>query len=122
MGGVLFAPIFEVEKRAPGKDPEMVGFPLVVVVLLIGGIFFTLYHRFLNFRGFKHAIDVVRGKYDNPDDPGEVSHFQALTAAPVRHGRPRQHRRGGGGGGGRRPRGRGLDDHRRALRDEREVP
>ncbi|MCA9553994.1 MAG: sodium:alanine symporter family protein [Myxococcales bacterium] len=81
MASVLFLPVFQVEKLVPGKDPEMVGFPLVVVVLLFGGIFFTLYHRFLNFRGFKHAIDVVRGKYDNPDDPGEVSHFQALTAA-----------------------------------------
>ncbi|MBT4624013.1 MAG: alanine glycine permease, partial [Verrucomicrobia bacterium] len=36
---------------------------------------------FINFRGFKHAIDVVRGKYDNPDAEGEVSHFQALSSA-----------------------------------------
>ena len=81
MASVLFFPVFEVDKHVPGKAPEAVGFPFVVVVLLLGGIFFTFYHRFLNFRGFKHAIDVVRGKYDNPDDPGEVSHFQALTAA-----------------------------------------
>jgi AGCS family alanine or glycine:cation symporter len=36
---------------------------------------------FINFRGFVHAIKVTAGKYDNPDDEGEVSHFQALTAA-----------------------------------------
>ena len=55
--------------------------PLIVLVLLTGSIFFTLYHGFLNFRGFKHAIDITRGKYDNPDDEGEISHFQALTSA-----------------------------------------
>ncbi|MCL4140059.1 UNVERIFIED_CONTAM: hypothetical protein GTU68_060803, partial [Idotea baltica] len=36
---------------------------------------------FINLRGFKHAIDITRGKYDNPDDLGEVSHFQALASA-----------------------------------------
>ncbi|MCB9795481.1 MAG: alanine:cation symporter family protein [Alphaproteobacteria bacterium] len=36
---------------------------------------------FINLRGFGHAIAVTRGDYDNPDDPGEVSHFQALSAA-----------------------------------------
>jgi AGCS family alanine or glycine:cation symporter len=36
---------------------------------------------FINLRGFRHAIDCVRGKYDNPLDPGEVSHFQALATA-----------------------------------------
>ena len=30
---------------------------------------------------FKHSIDVIRGKYDDPDDEGEISHFQALTSA-----------------------------------------
>ena len=55
--------------------------PLIVLVLLSGSIFFTIYHGFLNFRGFKHAIDITRGKYDNPDDEGEISHFQALTSA-----------------------------------------
>ena len=37
--------------------------------------------RFVNIRSFGHAIAVVRGKYDKPGDSGEVSHFQALTAA-----------------------------------------
>ena len=42
---------------------------------------FTVYMGFINITAFKHALDVVRGKYDDPDDQGEVSHFQALTAA-----------------------------------------
>ncbi|MGB1074672.1 MAG: alanine/glycine:cation symporter family protein [Flavobacteriales bacterium] len=55
--------------------------PFVLIWLLAGALFFTFYFRFLNFRGFKHAIDVVRGKFDDPNHQGEVSHFQALTAA-----------------------------------------
>ena len=55
--------------------------PFVLIWLIVGAIFFTVYMRFINITAFKHALDVVRGKYDNPDDHGEVSHFQALTAA-----------------------------------------
>ncbi len=55
--------------------------PIVVVWLVLGAVFFTIYMGFVNIHGFKHAIDIVRGKYDNPDDAGEVSHFQALTTA-----------------------------------------
>ncbi len=57
------------------------GIPIVVLWLVLGAIFFTVRMGFINFRGFKHAIMVTAGKYDNPDDEGEVSHFQALTAA-----------------------------------------
>jgi AGCS family alanine or glycine:cation symporter len=55
--------------------------PFVVVWLILGGIYFTLKMRFINIRGFWHAIALVRGKYDKPGDPGEVSHFKALTTA-----------------------------------------
>lgn len=61
--------------------PETVGLPFVVVTLVIGGLFFTLFFAFINIRLFKHAIDCVRGKFDNPDDDGEISHFKALTSA-----------------------------------------
>lgn len=60
---------------------EIAGFPLIVVWLICGSIFFTLRMGFINVRGLKHAIDIVRGKYDDPDDDGEVSHFQALATA-----------------------------------------
>lgn len=55
--------------------------PFVIIWLLVGAMIFTIYMRFINFRGFKHAIDVARGRFDDPSDPGEVTHFQALTAA-----------------------------------------
>ena len=55
--------------------------PLVVAWLLGGALFFTLRMRFVNVRLFKHAIDLVRGKYDDPNQIGEVTHFQALTTA-----------------------------------------
>ena len=55
--------------------------PFVLIWLVVGAIIFTVYMGFINIRGFKHALNVVRGRYDDPDDAGEVSHFQALTAA-----------------------------------------
>ena len=57
------------------------GLPLVVLWLMGGAIFFTLRMAFINIRAFPHAIAVVMGRYDNPDEPGEVSHFQALATA-----------------------------------------
>ncbi|MCT7997013.1 alanine/glycine:cation symporter family protein [Laspinema olomoucense] len=57
------------------------GVPLIVLWLIGGAIFFTIRMGFINFRGFKHAIFVVQGHYDDPGETGEVSHFQALAAA-----------------------------------------
>ena len=57
------------------------GFPIVVLWLVIGSMFFTVRMGFINIRGFKHAILVTAGRYDAPGDEGEVTHFQALTAA-----------------------------------------
>ena len=56
------------------------GLPLVVT-LVSAGIIFSLYFGFPQVTMFKHAIDIVRGKYDKPEDEGEISHFQALTTA-----------------------------------------
>ncbi len=50
-------------------------------VLLGVGLFFTIYLRFPQFRYFGHAWTVLRGKYEKPDDPGDTSHFQALSTA-----------------------------------------
>jgi AGCS family alanine or glycine:cation symporter len=61
-------------------DPD-VTVPLVVVWLIFGATFFTLRFRFVNLFGFRHAIDCVRGRYSRPDEAGEISHFQALSAA-----------------------------------------
>ncbi|WP_423908073.1 alanine/glycine:cation symporter family protein [Candidatus Spongiihabitans sp.] len=55
--------------------------PVVVLWLVVGAVFFTFYMGFINLRGFKHAIALVRGDYADPNSHGEVSHFQALATA-----------------------------------------
>jgi AGCS family alanine or glycine:cation symporter len=62
-------------------DGYIGGHPWFVFLLLGTGIFFTLYLRFPQFRYFRHAIDVVKGKYDHHLDIGDTSHFQALSTA-----------------------------------------
>ncbi|MEO0827827.1 MAG: alanine:cation symporter family protein [Cyanobacteria bacterium J06642_9] len=57
------------------------GFPFIVLWLFVGALFFTIRMGFINLRGFKHAVQVVQGKFDSPHDEGEVSHFQALATA-----------------------------------------
>jgi AGCS family alanine or glycine:cation symporter len=56
------------------------GLPLLIL-LVGGGLYLLTLSRFLPFRYLKHAINVTRGKYDDPNDPGHISHFQALTTA-----------------------------------------
>jgi len=60
---------------------QTIGIPVVLVWLLSGALFFTLYFKFVNFKEFGTAIKIVSGKYTDPNEKGEVSHFQALTAA-----------------------------------------
>lgn len=55
--------------------------PPLLILLMGGGFFFTFYSRFLPFRYMGHAVNVLRGKYDDPDDPGDISHFEALSSA-----------------------------------------
>ena len=55
--------------------------PIIVLLLVSCGLFFTVYLGFINFRGFAHALRIVRGDYANKKAPGEVTHFQALTTA-----------------------------------------
>lgn len=54
---------------------------LLVLWSIGAAIGFSIYFKFVQFTGFKTSLEVVRGKYTRDDDPGEVSHFQALTAA-----------------------------------------
>lgn len=53
----------------------------VLYVVLGVGVLFTLWSGFCQYRALTHGIAVTRGKYDDPDDPGAISHFQALSAA-----------------------------------------
>ncbi|MDI5983859.1 alanine/glycine:cation symporter family protein [Halomonas sp. M4R5S39] len=55
--------------------------PLVVLWLVAGAVFCTVYFNFINVRGLGHAFKLVRGDYAHPGDQGEVSHFQALATA-----------------------------------------
>ncbi len=69
---VIFYPILTI------KGVEV---PFILLWLITGAIVFTFYLNFINIRGFKTAIDIIKGKYTHEGDPGEVTHFQALTAA-----------------------------------------
>ncbi len=64
---------------APGDQGREL--PLVVAWLAVGAVFCTLYFRFANLRLFRHGYDCVRGRYTRPGEHGEISHFQALSAA-----------------------------------------
>lgn len=61
--------------------PVKTKIPLVVLWLIFGALTFTIVLKFINIRGFRHAIQLIRGDYDNPAHNGEVTHFQALTTA-----------------------------------------
>jgi AGCS family alanine or glycine:cation symporter len=65
----------------PLANTDQAVMPFVVLWLVMGSIFFTFRMGFVNLWGFVHAVRVTAGQYDNPDDPGEISHFQALSSA-----------------------------------------
>lgn len=56
-------------------------FPWIVAWLIIAASVFTIYFGFIQFRGFKLATQIVRGKFTRSDEPGEITHFQALSSA-----------------------------------------
>jgi alanine or glycine:cation symporter, AGCS family len=69
---IIFYPILTI------KGVEV---PFILLWLITGAIVFTFYLNFINIRGFGTALDIIKGKYTHEGDPGEVTHFQALTAA-----------------------------------------
>lgn len=79
----LVEPVADALSSAIFYEAPMFGVdvPLIVVWLILGAVVFTFYLRFVNLRGFRHGFHVLRGHYRNPGAPGEVSPFQALTAA-----------------------------------------
>lgn len=89
VAGVIFADLWPFDDSTSiGPDGQAVKnknlqVPFAVAWLVFGAVFFTLRMGFINLRGFRHAIDVVRGRYTNPNHQGtgDVSHFQALAAA-----------------------------------------
>jgi AGCS family alanine or glycine:cation symporter len=83
-GAHLFSRIEYSEKTPllhPNGEVQQKAIPFIVVWLVLGALFFTIRMGFINFRGFKHSIDLAKGKYDDPTAPGQVTHFQALATA-----------------------------------------
>jgi len=66
---------------APFLKIASVEIPFLLFLLLGGGIYFSFYSRFVPFKYFSHGISILMGKYNDPNDPGEITHFQALTSA-----------------------------------------
>lgn len=56
-------------------------FPLLIALLLGAGLYVTLRLAFIQVRGFRHAINITRGVYDDPAHTGDLNHFRALTTA-----------------------------------------
>ena len=74
-------PILESIRASLEYAVQIIWYYPVVFLCIFCGIFFTLRFQFIQFKGFKHAIDLIKGKYDNPNEPGHITHFQALMAA-----------------------------------------
>jgi alanine or glycine:cation symporter, AGCS family len=53
----------------------------VLFLIIFGGVFFLVYSGFAQYKYFGHAIKVLRGKYDNPNDPGQINAYEALSTA-----------------------------------------
>lgn len=53
----------------------------VLILLLGGGLYFLLYSRLVPLRYFGHALGILTGKYDDPNEPGQLKHYQALSTA-----------------------------------------
>ncbi len=84
----LYDPIVREDNGVPVLHPNgefrTQTIPFIVVWLSVGAIFFTLYFKFINFRGIKETFRLLRGKYGNvmeKDAPGEMTHFQALATS-----------------------------------------
>ncbi len=82
--GVYDPVIYDLEGKPvlyPNGDIKKQKIPFLVVWLVIGAVFFTIRTKFINIRGLKYSVDLLRGKGDKNNEKGEVSHFQALTTA-----------------------------------------
>ncbi|MFC4856849.1 alanine/glycine:cation symporter family protein [Actinophytocola glycyrrhizae] len=79
----VFDPISEALSAFVFAEISVFGmeFPWIVAWLVAAATIFSVYFGFIQFRGFKMALEIVRGKYSKKDDPGEITHFQALSSA-----------------------------------------
>ncbi len=70
----------KIESVLVGFGDAAWGMPLLIV-LMGGGLFFSIYSRFIPYRYLGHALDVLRGKYDKEDSTGDITHYEALSTA-----------------------------------------
>ena len=73
--------LFEYFETAVSAFAGFMWGPPLLILLLGGGIYFSFYSRFVPFKYFRHGVKILFGKYNDPNDPGEITHFQALTSA-----------------------------------------
>jgi AGCS family alanine or glycine:cation symporter len=77
LSALFFVDVAFWDNGAPGE----IELPLLIVWLIFGALFFTARFSFVNLRAFGHAIQCVRGRFTARNAIGEISHFQALSAA-----------------------------------------
>jgi AGCS family alanine or glycine:cation symporter len=76
--GTVFYSVGTGIMNAGGEEIQV---PLILLWLAAASIFFTVYLGFINIRYFTHSIDVLRGKYDDPESDGQINRFQALATS-----------------------------------------
>ena len=75
------APMADFLEAYVWKWPPEPWAPLLAMLLVGTGLFVTIRLALIQIRGFRHAVNITRGVYDDPKDAGDLSHFQALTTA-----------------------------------------
>lgn len=74
-------PVAEWAEKIVFFEIPWTGIPFVLVLLVVSALFFTIHFGFINVRGLKRAVRTVSGRYSKKSDPGEITHFQALSSA-----------------------------------------
>ena len=73
--------MLEMIQQTTAKFAELAWGPWLLALLLGGGLYFLIRSKFTPFRYIRHAIDLIRGKYDDPSHPGHISHYSAFSSA-----------------------------------------
>ena len=73
--------MLEAFQNATTTFAELAWGPWLLLLLLGGGLFFLVSSQFTPFRYLVHGVDLLRGRYNDPEDPGQISHARALSAA-----------------------------------------
>ena len=73
--------MLEIIQQTTAKFAELAWGPWLLALLLGGGLYFLIRSKFTPFRYIRHAIDLIRGKYDDPSHPGHISHYSAFSSA-----------------------------------------